>query len=160
MWLKTKDKRLINLDHVIAIYEDEFEVVATTTSGTFTLCDGNEDMRDVCLQVLSVVLEEEDAWKTNKVVNLESKMGGKWIRELLRQEDEAKRRAMLAQNVLAVAIEEAGLSQRTYHCLKRQGISTVAEAATYSEEELFNIRNFGQKSLDELRATIEKFRKE
>lgn len=50
-----------------------------------------------------------------------------------------------------IKIDDLDFSNRTYNCLKRQGIETLEELAGYTEEELMNIRNFGQKSLDEVK---------
>lgn len=51
-------------------------------------------------------------------------------------------------------IEELALSVRAYNCLKRAGITKVGETLEKSDEELLAIRNFGQKSLDELKARL------
>jgi DNA-directed RNA polymerase subunit alpha len=48
-------------------------------------------------------------------------------------------------------IEELGLSARTYNCLKRSNISKVGEILEKDEADLLALRNFGRKSLDELR---------
>jgi DNA-directed RNA polymerase subunit alpha len=40
---------------------------------------------------------------------------------------------------------------RSYNCLKREGINNVSELVALSETQLMNIRNFGQKSVDEVR---------
>jgi DNA-directed RNA polymerase subunit alpha len=50
-----------------------------------------------------------------------------------------------------IKIDDLDFSNRTYNCLKRQGIETLEELSGYTEEELMNIRNFGQKSLDEVK---------
>ena len=52
---------------------------------------------------------------------------------------------------LAKPIEELDLTVRSYNCLKREGINTVAELINLSEDQLMNIRNFGSKSVDEVR---------
>ncbi|HEU4751762.1 MAG TPA: DNA-directed RNA polymerase subunit alpha, partial [Armatimonadota bacterium] len=49
-----------------------------------------------------------------------------------------------------VRIEELDFSVRTYNCLKKANIQTVADLVRTSEEELMNIRNFGRKSLVEV----------
>jgi len=54
-------------------------------------------------------------------------------------------------NELAIPIEDLDLSVRSYNCLKREGINTVSELVALSETQLMNIRNFGQKSVDEVR---------
>ena len=48
-------------------------------------------------------------------------------------------------------IERLDLSSRTLNCLKRARLDRVGQVIELSEDELLNIRNFGQKSLSELR---------
>jgi DNA-directed RNA polymerase subunit alpha len=57
--------------------------------------------------------------------------------------------------VLAQPIEELDLTVRSYNCLKREGVTTVGELLEKSEEDLLEIRNFGQKSIDEVKAKLE-----
>ncbi|MDO8716455.1 MAG: DNA-directed RNA polymerase subunit alpha [Dehalococcoidales bacterium] len=47
-------------------------------------------------------------------------------------------------------IEQLNLSVRTLNCLRRGGISTVGEVMSRGEKELMSLRNFGQKSKQEL----------
>ncbi len=47
-------------------------------------------------------------------------------------------------------IEDLDLSERPRNCLKRGQINTIGELLLRSEEDLLNITNFGQKSLDEI----------
>lgn len=51
-------------------------------------------------------------------------------------------------------IEDLELSVRSYNCLKRQGIDTLQQLLDCSEIDLVNIRNFGQKSIDEVKAKL------
>jgi DNA-directed RNA polymerase subunit alpha len=55
---------------------------------------------------------------------------------------------------LALAIEDLELTVRSYNCLKREGIHTVGELVGRSEADLLDIRNFGQKSIDEVKAKL------
>jgi DNA-directed RNA polymerase subunit alpha len=55
----------------------------------------------------------------------------------------------------AITVEELNLSVRSYNCLKREGINTVGDLVQKSEAELMDIRNFGQKSIDEVKAKLE-----
>jgi DNA-directed RNA polymerase subunit alpha len=48
-------------------------------------------------------------------------------------------------------IEELDFSVRTYNCLKKANILTIGELVQYSETDLMNIRNFGKKSLNEVK---------
>ncbi len=47
-------------------------------------------------------------------------------------------------------VEQLDLSVRTMNCLRRGGISTVGELISKGEQELLSLRNFGQKSRQEL----------
>jgi len=51
-------------------------------------------------------------------------------------------------------IEELELSVRAYNCLKREGVDTVEKLLEYAEDELLDIRNFGQKSIQEVKDKI------
>ena len=53
--------------------------------------------------------------------------------------------------VLDTPIEDLQLSVRSLNCLKRAGIRSVGELLTYSEEDIMKLKNFGQKSLDEIK---------
>jgi DNA-directed RNA polymerase subunit alpha len=55
---------------------------------------------------------------------------------------------------LSMPIEDLDLSVRSYNCLKREGIHTVGELVARSEEDLLDIRNFGSKSIDEVKETL------
>ncbi len=52
------------------------------------------------------------------------------------------------------AIEDLELTVRSYNCLKREGVDTIGQLATMTEEELMNIRNLGMKSVDEIRSKL------
>jgi len=55
---------------------------------------------------------------------------------------------------LALPIEELDLTVRSYNCLKREGIHSVGELVSRSEADLLDIRNFGAKSIDEVKAKL------
>jgi len=55
---------------------------------------------------------------------------------------------------LALPIEELDLTVRSYNCLKREGIHIVGELVARSEADLLDIRNFGAKSIDEVKAKL------
>ncbi|NLI19430.1 MAG: DNA-directed RNA polymerase subunit alpha [Actinomycetales bacterium] len=61
--------------------------------------------------------------------------------------------AALAQD-LALPIEDLGLLSRSYNCLKREGIHTVGELVARSEADLLDIRNFGAKSITEIKEKL------
>ena len=55
---------------------------------------------------------------------------------------------------LALPVEDLDLTVRSYNCLKREGIHTVGELLSRSEADLLDIRNFGAKSIDEVKAKL------
>ena len=56
---------------------------------------------------------------------------------------------------LDLPIEDLDLSERPRNCLKRAQINTVGELLTKNEDDLLNITNFGQKSLDEVKQKLD-----
>ncbi|GAA2755028.1 DNA-directed RNA polymerase subunit alpha [Actinopolymorpha cephalotaxi] len=55
---------------------------------------------------------------------------------------------------LALPVEDLNLTVRSYNCLKREGIHTVGELISRSEQDLLDIRNFGAKSIDEVKQKL------
>jgi DNA-directed RNA polymerase subunit alpha len=56
---------------------------------------------------------------------------------------------------LDLPIEALDLSERPRNCLRRAQVQTVGELVTKTEEDLLNITNFGQKSLEEVAAKLD-----
>src|ERR687892_630024 len=54
----------------------------------------------------------------------------------------------------ALPVEDLNLTVRSYTCLKREGIHTVSELVSRSEQDLLDIRNFGSKSIDEVKLKL------
>lgn len=52
-------------------------------------------------------------------------------------------------------IEDLDLSVRSYNCLMRANIKYVRQLVDYSEHDLLNIRNFGVKSIEEVKDKLE-----
>ena len=52
-------------------------------------------------------------------------------------------------------INDLELSVRSYNCLRRAGILTVRQLVEFSENDLLNIRNFGVKSIEEVKDKLE-----
>lgn len=49
-----------------------------------------------------------------------------------------------------IPIEELQLSVRAYNCLKRAQVNSVADLLDFTQEDLLEIKNFGQKSAEEV----------
>ena len=52
--------------------------------------------------------------------------------------------------VLELTIEELDLSVRSFNCLKRANINTVADLISKTEDDMMKVRNLGRKSLEEV----------
>jgi DNA-directed RNA polymerase subunit alpha len=61
----------------------------------------------------------------------------------------------LANGMENFPIEELELGVRSYNCLKRVGIETIGDLVTKSESELAAIPNFGKKSIEEVKETLQ-----
>ena len=58
------------------------------------------------------------------------------------------------EKMLEMTIEELDLSVRSYNCLKRAGINTVKELTDRTVSDMMNVRNLGQKSLEEIKLKL------
>jgi DNA-directed RNA polymerase subunit alpha len=73
-----------------------------------------------------------------------------------RVDEEGAERApvVVSPEIYQTPIEKLELSPRTLNCLKRSHVSKVGEVLEMSDDELLKIRNFGEKSLVELREKL------
>ncbi len=55
---------------------------------------------------------------------------------------------------LSKSVEELELSVRSYNCLKNANIQTIAELVTKTESEMLKTKNFGRKSLNEIKEIL------
>jgi DNA-directed RNA polymerase subunit alpha len=68
---------------------------------------------------------------------------------------EAEAEAPQAHGMENFPIEELELGVRSYNCLKRVGIETIGDLVSKTEGELAAIPNFGKKSIEEVRETLQ-----
>ncbi len=59
------------------------------------------------------------------------------------------------EQILEMSIDELELSVRSYNCLKRAGINTVAELINKTPDDMMKVRNLGRKSLEEVLAKLD-----
>jgi DNA-directed RNA polymerase subunit alpha len=57
--------------------------------------------------------------------------------------------------VMEMTIEELDLSVRSYNCLKRANINTVADLTEKTEDDMMKVRNLGRKSLEEVKKKLQ-----
>ena len=72
------------------------------------------------------------------------------------QEPEEKKEEVL-NPYLAKGVEELELSVRAYNCLKSANIKTIGELVSKTESEMLKYRNFGKKSLNEIKEVLTKY---
>ncbi|MEO5952565.1 MAG: DNA-directed RNA polymerase subunit alpha C-terminal domain-containing protein, partial [Chloroflexia bacterium] len=58
-------------------------------------------------------------------------------------------------HLFEMPIEDLNLSMRTYNCLKRSGITKIGQVLRMERKELLGLRNFGEKSFDELHQALD-----
>ncbi|KPJ69880.1 DNA-directed RNA polymerase subunit alpha [candidate division WOR-1 bacterium DG_54_3] len=71
---------------------------------------------------------------------------------------EAEKKAEVPETTLEMNIEDLELSARSLNCLKKAGIKTVGELISNSEADLMKFKNFGAKSLDEVREKLAEYK--
>lgn len=73
--------------------------------------------------------------------------------ERVQPQVDEKKQKMLAY--LSKSVEELELSVRSYNCLKNANIQTIAELVQKNDSEMLKTRNFGRKSLNEIKEILE-----
>ncbi|MFZ4772441.1 MAG: DNA-directed RNA polymerase subunit alpha [Chlamydiia bacterium] len=113
-------------------------IVEVTTDGRIT----PDEAMTHAVQILSLHLNVFDPLKMHQITfdNNET-------------EDSSDRDAIMSK--LALKISEIELSVRSTNCLHGANISTIAELVSKSEQEMLKFRNFGKKSLNEIKAKLE-----
>ncbi len=76
--------------------------------------------------------------------------------EVLRSD--AERTEEIPKTVLEMNVEDLELTARSLNCLEKAQIKTVAELVSFSEEELMKFKNFGSKSLDEVKEKLAEYK--
>lgn len=71
-----------------------------------------------------------------------------------REEAPSAEADLARQRLLETRMEDMDFSVRTNNCLRKDGITTVGELIERSESDLMQIRNFGRKSLNEVKAKL------
>ena len=108
--------------------------VEVTTNGSITAKEAIAIASKMMIEHLQVIVE------------LSEKASGEFMTE---PECESHNRK------LEMTIDELDLSVRSYNCLKRAALNTVAELSSKSEEDMMKVRNLGRKSLKEIKEKLE-----
>ena len=71
-----------------------------------------------------------------------------------KKEDLVDEQTLQLRKILKTPLEDLDLSVRAFNCLKANDITTVGQLLTKKEDELLSLRNFGRKSLDEIKERL------
>ncbi|OGH59733.1 MAG: DNA-directed RNA polymerase subunit alpha [Candidatus Lindowbacteria bacterium RIFCSPLOWO2_12_FULL_62_27] len=108
--------------------------------------DGSITPRDALAHAAKVIKEHMQPF-----INFEEE------EKILDEEIELTPEEKQLQKILSVSIEELELSVRSYNCLKSANIHALGELATKTEAELLKTRNFGRKSLMEIKDKLQQY---
>lgn len=78
------------------------------------------------------------------------------VRDLNFPEDQAAEHERI-ERVKRVSIGELGFSVRVLNCLQEEGLLTIGDVMQKTPSELLRIKNFGRRSLNEVRYVLENF---
>jgi len=78
-----------------------------------------------------------------------------YIKVSLMKAEEKLIRLAIPDEKFNMPVEQLDLSMRTMNCLRRGGITTVGELISKKPKELLQLRNFGQKSFQEIQDRLE-----
>ena len=76
-----------------------------------------------------------------------------WLSQVETEEEPSS--LAIPEELYNMPVEQLNLSVRTINCLRRGGIATVGELANKEEKDLMALRNFGQKSNQEIKDRLE-----
>lgn len=118
--------------------------------------------RDASYDKLEMEVETNGALKPYEAVSLASKMMIDYLTVIVDLDETTHKLDFMGESPeitedrkLDKPIEELDLSVRSFNCLKRAGINTLAELTKKSEEEMMRVRNLGRKSLKEVKDKLE-----
>ncbi|HBT60036.1 MAG TPA: DNA-directed RNA polymerase subunit alpha [Acholeplasmataceae bacterium] len=107
-------------------------------------------------------VETNGAVKAHEALSLAAKMMMDYLTVVVDLNEASHEMSFMAERPsetnttrLEKPIEELDLSVRSFNCLKRAGINTLAELTKKTEEEMMRVRNLGRKSLKEVKEKLE-----
>jgi DNA-directed RNA polymerase subunit alpha len=116
-------------------------VLEVWTDGTITPDEAMRQAAQVLVQHFQMIAEYGGTIQTGTGIG----------REMIEGAEPATSQYPIPQRIFDMLIEDLDLSVRSYNCLKRSGITRVGQVLMMNENDLLAVRNFGEKSLHELR---------
>ncbi len=117
--------------------------------------------RDVNYDQLQMEVETNGAIAPHEAISLASKIMMDYLNVIVDLDESTheidfvkEKKIEEVDATLEKPIEELDLGVRAFNSLKRDGINTIGELISKSEEEIIRIRNLGTKSLTEIKETL------
>src|SRR5436189_6002772 len=110
--------------------------------------DGSVDPKDALAEAAEILIRQLRIFTNLEDIDLMSDGGGV-------PGEGTSPEAALAHGMENFPIEELELGVRSYNCLKRVGIETIGDLVMKTENELAAIPNFGKKSIEEVKETLQ-----
>lgn len=149
---KNKQAMKNNVLGVIAVDSIYTPVVKVNYSVENTRVGQITDYDKLCLDIwTNGVLDARDAVSlAAKILTEHLKLFGELSENTQSIEIKVETGDPAKNKILELTIEEMDLSVRSFNCLKRAGINTVADLIEKSEDDMMKVRNLGRKSLEEV----------
>lgn len=119
--------------------------------------------QDITRDKLILEVETNGAFSGREIVSLAARIIEDHIKMFVELSENFSKDILIPREsdnhkkVLEMNIDDMDLSVRSYNCLKRAGIQTVADLTDRTEEDMLKVRNLGRKSLDEVIAKLESY---
>ena len=119
-----------------------------------TLLGRNGSGRSTTLKAISGLLAGEDGEVTDGDIDVFDRVSEETY-EFENQQSEVSEEQNKLRKLLNMSVNEIELSVRAANCLNNANITSVGQLAMKSEAEMLKYRNFGKKSLNEIKEKLE-----
>jgi DNA-directed RNA polymerase subunit alpha len=155
---------IVNPDLYIATLDNdnarlEMELVVETGKG-YVPADSKEDQPigvipvDAIYTPVQKVNYTVEHTRVGQMTNFDKIVLEIWTDGTITPDEQPLSSVPIPQKIYDTPIEELDLSVRAYNCLKRSNITKVGQVLSMNEDDLLGVRNFGEKSLQELREKL------
>jgi len=148
----TSDKQR-NIEHMIGLIPMD-SIFSPIRKVNFTV-DDTRVGQSVDLDRLTLEIETNGSITPDDALSEAAQILTEELRLFIGFSTEEKPVATAPASEWDVPVETLNLSVRSFNCLKRAGISKVSELLDMTEDEIIKMRNFGKKSLDEIKQVLE-----
>lgn len=154
-----KNKQVHQLDIIDVIYVDSIFTPVYNVSYSVENARVAGNITD--FDKLNLELKTNGTINAKEAVSLAAKILSEHLNLFVSLSEEAQKTEIMIERPeskkekdLEKTIEELELTVRSFNCLKRAGINTVADLIEKSEDDMMKVRNLGKKSLDEVKEKL------